>query len=156
MSRRPIGRDILVLKSKPQAEFSINGGAPSIPRKPYPAGQRGAVALPIASTMTGAVKIYFIVFGVLTIVGGIIGSVSKGSVPSIVAGSISGILLLAAAFLLPQHHTAGLVLALIVSLLLAAQFVPKFFATWKMMPAGMMSILSVLGIVAAVVSWLRK
>ena len=39
--------------------------------------------------MTGAVKIYFIVFGVLTIVGGIIGYVSKGSVPSIVAGSIS-------------------------------------------------------------------
>ena len=106
--------------------------------------------------MTGAVKIYFIVFGVLTIVGGIIGYVSKGSVPSIVAGSISGILLLAAAFLLPQHHTAGLVLALMVSLLLAAQFVPKFFSTWKMMPAGMMSILSVLGIVAAVVSWLRK
>ena len=106
--------------------------------------------------MTGAVKIYFIVFGVLTIVGGIIGYVSKGSVPSIVAGSISGILLLAAAFLLPQHHTAGLVLALIVSLLLAAQFVPKFFATWKMMPAGMMSVLSVLGIIAVVVSWMRK
>jgi len=114
------------------------------------------VALPIASTMTGAIKIYFIVFGVLTIVGGIIGYVSKGSVPSIIAGSISGILLLAAGFLLPQHHTGGLVLALLVSVLLAAQFVPKFFATGKMMPAGMMSILSVLGVFAAIVSWLRK
>lgn len=129
---------------------------PSFPREPRSTGQRGVVALPIASTMTGAAKIYFIVFGVLTIVGGIIGYVSKGSVPSIVAGSISGILLLVAGFLLPQHHTAGLVLALVVSILLAAQFVPKFFATWKMMPAGMMSILSVLGIVAAVVYWLRK
>ena len=106
--------------------------------------------------MTGVVKIYFIVFGVLTIVGGITGYVSKGSVPSIIAGSISGILLLAAGFLLAQYHTSGLVLALIVSILLAAQFIPKFFATWQMMPAGMMSILSVVGIVAAVVSWLRK
>ena len=106
--------------------------------------------------MTGAVKIYFVVFGVLTIVGGIIGYASKGSVPSIIAGSISGVLLLAAGFLLPEHHTPGLVLALVVSILLAAQFVPKFFATWKMMPAGLMSILSVLGVVAAVVSWLRK
>jgi uncharacterized membrane protein (UPF0136 family) len=106
--------------------------------------------------MTGAIKIYFIVFGVLTIVGGIIGYVSKGSVPSIIAGSISGILLLIAGFLLPQYHTAGLILALLVSVLLAAQFVPKFLATWKMMPAGMISVLSVLGIVAAVVSWLRK
>src|SRR5438552_3867838 len=109
-----------------------------------------------SSTMTGAIKIYFIVFGVLTIVGGIIGYVSKGSVPSIIAGSISGILLITAGFLLPQHHAAGLGLALIISVLLAAQFVPKFFATWKMMPAGMMSVLSVLGIIAAVVSWMRK
>ena len=129
---------------------------PSFLIGPAPTGQRGAVVLPIASTMTAAVKIYFIVFGILTIAGGIIGYVSKGSVPSIIAGFISGILLLAAGFLLPQHQTAGLGLALVVSILLAAQFVPKFFATWKMMPAGMMSILSVLGIVAAVVSWLRK
>ena len=119
----------------------------SFPIKPRPAGQRKAVALPIASTMIGPVKIYFIVFGVLTIVGGIIGFVSKGSVPSIIAGSISGILLLVAGFLLPQHHAAGLGLALIISALLAAQFIPKFFATWKMMPAGMMSVLSVLGII---------
>jgi len=124
--------------------------------EPHPTGQLNVVALPIASTMTGAVRIYFIVFGILTIIGGIIGYVSKGSMPSIVAGSISGILLLTAGFLLPQHHTTGLLLALLVSVLLAAQFVPKFFATGKMMPAGMMSILSVLGVFAAIVSWLRK
>src|SRR5437762_7090821 len=116
ISRRPIGPDIVVLKSKPQAEFSVDDYALSFPTELHPAGQRGAVELPIASTMTGAVKIYFIVFGVLTIVGGIIGYVSKGSVPSIIAGSISGILLLAAGFLLAQYHTSGLVLALIVSI----------------------------------------
>ena len=47
----------------------------------------------------GAAKIYFIIFGVLTIAGGVIGYVKAGSVPSIIAGAISGILLLVAAFL---------------------------------------------------------
>jgi len=106
--------------------------------------------------MIGAAKLYFIVFGVLTIVGGIIGYVSKGSVPSIIAGSISGILLLVAALLLPNHVVAGLALALIIALLLAGQFVPKFIQTGKAMPAGMMSILSVIGVLTAIVAWIKK
>ncbi len=107
-------------------------------------------------SMIGAAKIYFIIFGLLTIVGGIIGYASKGSVPSIIAGSIAGVLLLLSAFLFPNHLVAGLAVALIVSLLLAGQFVPKFIQTGKAMPAGMMSILSVIGIVMAIVSWIKK
>jgi uncharacterized membrane protein (UPF0136 family) len=108
-----------------------------------------------ASQMEAA-KIYFIVFGLLTIAGGIIGYVKAGSVASIIAGSITGVLLLVAAFLLPEHRAAGLATALIVSLLLAAQFVPKFIRTSRVMPAGMMSILSVIGIIVAIVVWVRK
>lgn len=104
----------------------------------------------------GATKIYFIVFGVLTIAGGIIGYVKANSVPSIVAGSITGILLVAAAFLLSDHQVAGLALGLIVSILLAGQFIPKFIRTGKAMPAGMMSILSVVGIVMAILAWMKK
>lgn len=106
--------------------------------------------------MTGATKLYFIVFGLLTIAGGVIGYVKAGSPPSLVAGSISGALLLVAAFLLPQHRIAGLVIALVVSLLLAVQFVPKFFRTGKIMPAGVMAILSVLGLIAAIAAWLKE
>jgi uncharacterized membrane protein (UPF0136 family) len=104
----------------------------------------------------GAAKIYFIVFGILTIAGGIIGYVKAGSMPSIIAGSISGILLLVAAFLLPDQRVAGLAIGLIVSLLLAGQFIPKFIRTGKAMPAGMMSILSVIGIIMAIVAWMKK
>jgi uncharacterized membrane protein (UPF0136 family) len=103
-----------------------------------------------------AAKIYFIIFGILTIAGGIVGYVKAGSVASIVAGSITGVLLLVAAFLLPEHHTVGLATAFVVSLLLAAQFVPKFLRTGRVMPAGMMSILSVIGIVAAIIAWVKK
>lgn len=101
-------------------------------------------------------KIYFIVFGVLTIAGGIVGYLKAGSVASIIAGSITGILLLVAAFLLPEHRTIGLATAFIISLLLAAQFAPKFIRTGRVMPAGMMAILSVIGLIAAIVAWVKK
>jgi len=101
-------------------------------------------------------KVYFILFGVLTIAGGIVGYVKAGSVASIVAGSITGVLLLVAAFLLPEHRGVGLATALVVSLLLAAQFVPKFLQAGRVMPAGMMSILSVIGVIAAIVAWIKK
>ena len=92
----------------------------------------------------------------MTIAGGVIGYVKAGSMPSIIAGSISGILLLVAAFLLPDHRVAGLATGLIISLLLAGQFIPKFIRTGKAMPAGMMSILSAIGIIMAIVAWTKK
>jgi uncharacterized membrane protein (UPF0136 family) len=106
--------------------------------------------------MFSPTKIYFIVFGLLTIAGGVMGYVKAGSMASLIAGSISGILLVLAAFLLPGHVVAGLVLGGIVSLVLAAQFLPAFFRTGKMMPAGMMSLLSILGVVFAIAAWIRK
>ncbi|MGZ4986023.1 MAG: TMEM14 family protein [Chthoniobacterales bacterium] len=106
--------------------------------------------------MIGPTKIYFIIFGLLTIAGGVMGYVKAGSVASIVAGSISGLLLLLAAFLLPQNIAAGLIVGAVVSILLAGRFVPAFLKTGKMMPAGMMAILSVIGIVMAIIAWIKK
>ena len=103
-----------------------------------------------------ATKIYFLIFGTLTIIGGIIGYVKAGSFPSIIAGSITGVLLLIAGALLPEHRAIGLATGFVISLLLAAQFVPKFIRTGRAMPAGMMSILSVIGIVVALVAWIKK
>src|ERR1051326_6183052 len=103
-----------------------------------------------------AAKIYFIVFGALTIVGGIVGYAKAGSVASIIAGSITGVLLLVAAFLLPEHRTVALATALIISLLLAAQFLPKLLRTGRVMPAGIMSLLSVMGTIVAIVTWVKK
>jgi len=104
----------------------------------------------------GATKIYFLVFGALTIIGGIIGYVKAGSLPSIIAGAIAGVLLLVGGALLPEHRGIGIATAFIVSLLLAAQFIPKFIRTGRAMPAGMMSILSVIGLVVAIVAWIKK
>ena len=108
------------------------------------------------SAMLAPAKIYFLVFGILTIAGGIIGYVKAGSTPSIIAGSITGILLLIGGWLIPEHRAAGLIMVLIVSFLLALQFIPKFIRTGKVMPAGMMSILSAIGLVVAIVAWFKE
>ena len=100
-------------------------------------------------------RLYFWFFGVLTIIGGIVGYVKARSVPSLVAGFITGILLFAAAFLMPEHRGLGIGLGLAISLLLAAQFLPKFVRTGRIMPAGLMTMLSAIGIVMAVAAWLR-
>jgi uncharacterized membrane protein (UPF0136 family) len=106
--------------------------------------------------MLNPAKIYFIVFGILTIAGGIIGYVKAGSTASIIAGSVTGILLLIGGWLIPEHRAAGLITVLIVSLLLALQFIPKFIRAGKVMPAGMMSILSAIGLLVAIVAWFKK
>lgn len=102
---------------------------------------------------------YFTLFGLLTIVGGCIGYAKAQSVASMITGLITGFLLLAAGWLAlqgPLGRNIGVPIALVVSLFLAALFVPKFISTGKMMPAGLMSILSVIGIVVAIVAWLKK
>ena len=103
----------------------------------------------------GVARLYFMVFGVLAIIGGIVGYVKARSVPSVVAGCITGILLLVAGYLMPDHRTVGIGLGLVISLLLAAQFIPKFVRTGRIMPAGLMTMLSAIGIVMAVAAWLR-
>ena len=103
-----------------------------------------------------ATKVYFLIFGALTIIGGVIGYVKAASLPSLIAGSITGVLLLVAGALLPEYRAIGLATGLVISLLLAAQFIPKFFRTRKVMPAGLMSILSVIGVIVALLAWTQK
>jgi uncharacterized membrane protein (UPF0136 family) len=106
--------------------------------------------------MIGPAKIYFIIFGLLTIVGGVIGYVKAGSTASIIAGSISGIALIVAAFLIPGNVALGLIIAGVISVALAGKFIPAFMQTGKVMPAGMMSVLSVIGVIVAIVAWIKK
>jgi len=106
--------------------------------------------------MLDAAKFYFIAFGVVTIAGGVIGYFKAGSVISIVAGAITGSLLIAAGVILRLHPELGVGLALLTSLVLAAQFIPRLLRTRRLVPAGVMSVLSVIGILIAVATWVWK
>lgn len=89
------------------------------------------------------------VFGLASIVGGAIGFKKAGSRASLIAGSLAGGALLAAA----ACGVAGaanwcLGIGGITSLALAGRFIPAFIKTKKMMPQGMMSAFSALGLIA--------
>ena len=101
-------------------------------------------------------KIYFLIFGVLTIAGGILGYVKARSVVSVIAGTVTGILLIVAGLILPERRELGLALALLTSAILAAQFIPRALRTRRIMPGGIMSVMSVIGIVIAIASWIGK
>lgn len=99
-----------------------------------------------------AAYVYLLVFGVLTIAGGVMGFVKAKSRASLIAGSIAGVLLLAAGYLVHDGARAGLALGLIVSLSLAGRFVGAFRKSGKFMPAGLMAILGVIGAVLTAAS----
>jgi uncharacterized membrane protein (UPF0136 family) len=102
---------------------------------------------------------YYLVFGILTIVGGIMGYVKAKSIVSIISGSICGIVLVAASILLlkqPEHPIREVVPALCVSVLLAGKFVPDFLHKKGFVPGGLMAILSVIGIVLSILALLPK
>ena len=84
------------------------------------------------------------------------GFVKAGSTASIVAGGISGVLIVIAALLLKTNLVVGLALGGVVALALAGRFAPAFISTGKFMPAGMMTILSAIAVVLTVVAFVKK
>ena len=95
-------------------------------------------------------RIYFFVFGLVTIAGGVVGFVKANSKPSLIAGSIAGVLLVGAAALIGAASSREAVApAALVSLLLAGRFVPAYAKTRATMPAGLMAALSLVGVVVA-------
>jgi uncharacterized membrane protein (UPF0136 family) len=105
--------------------------------------------------MFEAVWIYLYVFGALTIAGGVVGFVKAKSKASLIAGSISGVLLLLSGYLVGTSGKPGLFLGLIVSGALAGRFVAVYLQSKKVMPAGVMAALGVIGVVLTAASLLR-
>jgi uncharacterized membrane protein (UPF0136 family) len=102
-------------------------------------------------------KIYYVVFALLTIVGGYMGFRNAQSKISLVAGLICGAILIAAAVYIElRRMQVAFILGLVVSVALAGQFVPKYLDTRAPVPAGLMSILSILGIILTLLAWYRN
>ena len=98
---------------------------------------------------------YYCLFGLISIILGFMGYRKAGSVASAFAGGVSGILLVVAAWISWQREWSygvnyGYILGLVVSVLLLGRFLPGFLKTKKIYPAGIMAVLSILGIVAGI------
>lgn len=100
-------------------------------------------------------RFYLFAFGVLTIAGGVMGFVKAKSRPSLIAGGISGAALLVAGYLVGSGAQIGLVIGLVVSLALAARFVMTFRKSKKVMPAGLMAVLGIAGVVITTLALVR-
>ena len=90
---------------------------------------------------------YFLIFGVVSILLGLVGWLRAGSKASLIAGGTSGALLVVAGFVAGM---VGLWLGTIVCLALAGRFVPTFIKGRQLYPAGVMAILAVVGLVLGI------
>lgn len=64
-------------------------------------------------------------YGLVALVGGVIGFVKAGSIASLIAGGLSGLVLIACGVLVSRKPSAALTVALVVSLALVGRFAPK-------------------------------
>lgn len=84
-----------------------------------------------------------IAYGILVLAGGTLGYVQAKSTASLLSGCISGLLLLIAGVVQLQGYDWGLLLALVITVMLAIVFVVRLLKTRKIMPAGIMTAASV-------------
>ena len=96
-------------------------------------------------------QIYYYFFGLVAIAGGAMGYARAKSKASLIAGGLSGALLIIAGLISPS--VPGFVLALIVSVLLLAHFGRSYAAKKKPMPAIPMIVLSGVCIVLTAIVW---
>ncbi|MBI3941211.1 MAG: hypothetical protein HY315_10285 [Acidobacteria bacterium] len=91
-------------------------------------------------------------FGFFVLAGGCFGYAKVRSVMSLAAGISCGALLLYAAYALREGQAAGIIIAWVVSVLLAVIFAIRWTRTRKFMPAGVLLLLS---LAELALLWLR-
>lgn len=83
-----------------------------------------------------------LVYGVLNILGGILGFQRANSVLSLIFGITFGLLLLGSSIAMFNNKTKGLYFSLALTFILDAFFSYRFLTKLKFMPSGMMSLVS--------------
>lgn len=94
-----------------------------------------------------------ILYGLLILVGGLIGYYKAGSVPSLVAGSTGGALCLISSLIMARTgkgRTAGEKILIFISVSLSFFFVRRFLVNPLLFPSGFMTVASIITAVLAV------
>lgn len=94
------------------------------------------------------------IYAALVIIGGVIGFAKARSAPSLIAGILSGLALLAAGWALGHALFWGQPLAFLVIVLLLAVFSFRYFGKTPrvFMPGGLMAALSLLALIALILT----
>ena len=86
------------------------------------------------------------IYTFLVFIGGIIGFILAGSLPSLIMGALFGLALGISVYLMMQQRKLGHIAFLITSIILLVFFSWRFVLTFSMMPAGVMTILSLIAV----------
>lgn len=83
-----------------------------------------------------------LIYGVLLLIGGVIGYAKAGSLVSLLAGSIAGLIAIGCAIAIRRVKEWAVWCAIILSLVLSGFFGYRFVTSGQIFPAGVMTILS--------------
>ena len=86
-------------------------------------------------------NVVLFLYGILDIVMGYLGYTNKGSIMSLVAGGLSGVIILSTLAWYKLNQRAARITALVVTVLMLGRFAPKAFEN-QLYPAGIMFIAS--------------
>ncbi len=100
--------------------------------------------------MKGAGFITFF-FGLIVLIGGIMGYVKAASFPSLIMGLSFGIILCLSAWGMFQDHLFPAYVGIILILALDAFFTYRWLLTYKFFPAGLMSIIGLIAFLAVAI-----
>lgn len=84
------------------------------------------------------------VYALIVVAGGVFGYIKADSLPSLIMGISFGLLLLASGWAMLKKSTLAHFSAVTLTAILALFFLYRLAITWKVMPAGMMAIISLL------------
>ena len=93
------------------------------------------------------------IYGVIMILGGIMGFVKVGSKASLISGVGMGLALLASGFGVSHGNRDSLVAALVIAALLVVIFAIRYAKTRRFMPGGMLAVLSLVAVVVFGLAW---
>jgi uncharacterized membrane protein (UPF0136 family) len=96
--------------------------------------------------------IALIIYGIIAIIGGIIGFIKSQSKASVISGSISGTGLLIAGIAAAQSQEWGKIAGMAIAALLIIVFIVRLIKTKKFMPAGLMILGGVATLAIAILS----
>lgn len=100
--------------------------------------------------------IVVLVFGAFTLVGGLIGYFKAGSTASLIAGGVSGLVLLACGYGMQRGVKGAAIAALLVSLALGFRFFGTYMQHHKVMPDLIMIVLSAASVLSVALALFRK
>src|SRR5579871_4944511 len=93
-------------------------------------------------------SVIVVVYGLIILIGGVMGHVKAASTASLVVGILFGALLISSAYGIYKGSLKAAIAALILGVMLDAFFTYRFMVTQKFMPAGALSVLSLIYILS--------